>query len=177
MSFIGLWPTKRRQLVAVTVSGDGRAGLLLRVPGTDEAAHALPAYLEAAHRAAAFQLLLPGRLGRSAPVALESGVSLWLVPDVFVDAVRTVCGLKTAPPSRTAAALARMPAASVFRVQMIGSRPTISRRPSGRGEGGKVGNPRRVRMPCSSIAADCGMISSSQVMAASGAGPSGADRL
>jgi hypothetical protein len=121
MSCIGVWRT-RRNLVAVPVGADGRAGLPLRVAGTDEAAHALLAYLESVHRGAAFELVLADSLGRSAPVArvaLEYGVSLWLAPDALVDAVRAVSGLATAPPPRTAAVLARLPGTSVFRPQLL----------------------------------------------------------
>jgi hypothetical protein len=104
------------------VGGDGRAGLPLRVSGTDEAAHALLAYLESAHRGATFELVLPDRLGRDAPVArvaLERGVTLWLAPDALVDGVRAVSGLARAPPPRTAAALARMPSSPVFRALLL----------------------------------------------------------
>jgi hypothetical protein len=120
VSCVGIW-LGRRGLVAVAVDGHGRAGAPLRVAGTDDAAHALLAYLEASHRGTAFELVLPDRLGREAPVArvaLDSGVALWLVPDGLVDAVRAVGALVNSPPPRTAAALARMPAAPVFRAQL-----------------------------------------------------------
>jgi hypothetical protein len=120
MSSVGVWLT-RRGLVAVPVAAS-RAGLPLRVAATAEAAHALLAYLESVHRGDSFQLVLPDRLGRSAPVgrvALGCGVSLWLAPDALVDAVRAVSGLATAPPQRTAAALARLPSVAAFRTHLV----------------------------------------------------------
>lgn len=129
MSCVGVWLAKRG-LVAVSVGTDGRAGLPLRVSGTDEAAHALLAYLASAHRGAPFELVLPDRLGRDAPIsriALEWGVTLWLAPDTLVDAVRAVSGLAAAPPPRTAAALARLPGTSVFRAQLLRVAPDARR--------------------------------------------------
>jgi hypothetical protein len=122
MSCVGLWPNRsRRQLIAVAVDGDGRPGLPMRVARTDEAAVALLAYLEAAHRGLAFELVMSDGLAQRAPVArvaLANGISLWLAPDGLVDAVRAVARLTIAPPHRTAAALARLPLASVFRPQL-----------------------------------------------------------
>lgn len=119
MSCVGVWASANRRLVAVAVDGEGRAGPALRVASADEATWALLAYLEATHRGGAFALVLSDHLARNAPIgraALETGVGLWLAPKPLVEGLRAVGRLT---PARTAAALARLPAHTVFRAQLL----------------------------------------------------------
>lgn len=121
MSCVGFWTTRQRNhLVAVAVDEDGRPGPPLRTARTDEACWALLAYLEAVD-GLDFELVLPESLARATPItrfALERGVAVWLVPNPLAEAVRAVSRLDVGPPLRTAALLARLPLAAVFRVQL-----------------------------------------------------------
>lgn len=132
-SHVGLW-SSRRGLVAIIVDPDDHQGLPLRVARTDEAAFALLAYLESAHRGARFELVLPDHLAKASEivrVGLECGVATWLVPDPLIDGIRTAARLTAAPPQRTAAALARIPRSRIFREQLLlvapGERPADRR--------------------------------------------------
>lgn len=120
MSCVGFWPTRSRHLVAVAVDDDGNPGPPLRAARTDEACWALLAYLEATD-GLDFELVVPDWLAKSTPIAhiaLERGIVVWLVPDMLVDAIRGVGRLGTGPPRRTAAAIARLPLAAVFRAYL-----------------------------------------------------------
>lgn len=133
MSHVGLW-SSRRGLVAVVVDADDHQGLPLRVARTDEAAFALLAYLESAHHGARFALVLPDHLAKSSEIVragLECDVATWLVPDALIEGIRAAARLNTAPPHRTAAALARIPRSPLFREQLLlvapGDRPADRR--------------------------------------------------
>lgn len=120
MSCVGFWPTRSRHLVAVAVDDDGNPGPALRAARTDEACWALLAYLEATG-GLDFELVVPDWLARSTPIAriaLERGIAVWLVPDMLVEAIRGVGRLSASPPRRTAAVLARLPLAAVFRAYL-----------------------------------------------------------
>jgi len=117
---VGFWNTRSRHVVAVAVDDDGNPGPPLRAAHTDEACWALLAYLEATD-GLDFELVVPDWLARSTPiarVALKRGIVVWLAPDVLIDAIRAVGRLSTGPPRRTAAALARLPLAAVFRAYL-----------------------------------------------------------
>lgn len=104
----GVWP-HRSALLAVSVDSHGRAAHPLCLPRTDPARWELLLHVALL---GACPLVLPDSLARTdclSTLALAEGLTVWLAPTSLVHAVRTVAGLTTGPPARTAAALARLP--------------------------------------------------------------------
>lgn len=112
----GVWRA-RRGLVAVVVDDDGRI-IWSGVAGLDDDARWLLLSRLDAEIGLDYELVLPDWLARSdniAPLALDRGVALWVVPQSLVESVRIIGRLGAGPPARTAAALARLPLAHALR--------------------------------------------------------------
>jgi hypothetical protein len=130
MTSCGLWPSRRRQLVAVVVDDDGRASPALRVERTDDARWELLGHLDAV-QGLDCELVVSEDLVRVDPVAhlaVEREMVVWVAPWRLVDAIRAVSALGTGPPARTAAMLARMALVPAWRGNLRRLGPTIDRR-------------------------------------------------
>jgi hypothetical protein len=117
----GIWIARRnRSLIAVVVNEDGKAAAPLSFGRSPDDVWALLTHLDATVGCDC-ELVLPDWLAKTdniARFALERGVDVWLVPPATFEAARVVAHLATGPPARTAAALGRLPLASLFRAQL-----------------------------------------------------------
>ena len=115
MTACGLWPA-RHGLVAVVADDDGRGGTAIGVALNDDARWGLLVHLEAT-QGLDCELVLPEDLLRDsiAHLAVERGLPAYLAPRTLVEAIRTVAGLTTGPPRRTALMLARLPLSPALR--------------------------------------------------------------
>lgn len=113
----GVWP-HRSALLFVSVDARGRAAHPTSYPLTDTARWQLLLHLALL---GSCPLVLPSSLAQTdslSTYARLEGLVVWLAPDSLVDAVRTVAGLATGPPARTAAALARLLLSPVLRAHL-----------------------------------------------------------
>lgn len=117
----GIWLARRgRGLVAVVVDKDGQAQPPLSFGRSPDDVWALLAHLDAMVDCDC-ELVLPDWLAQTndiARLAAERGADVWLVPPAILKAVHVVAHLATGPPTRTAAALARLPLAPLFRAHL-----------------------------------------------------------
>lgn len=115
----GVWPG-RRGLAAAAVDDDG-AVLWSAIVGRDQDARwGLLLSLDA-EVGLDYELVVPDWLVRHdgiAHLALAREVAVWLAPANIVDAISIVGRLKTGPPARTAAAIARLPLAVALRTHL-----------------------------------------------------------
>lgn len=112
----GLWP-RRRGLAVAVVDDCGRIIWSGAVAHDEEAKWMLLSQLDA-EVGLDYELVLPDWLARHdgvARFALSREVPVWTAPPDIVDAISIVGRLTTGPPTRVAAALARLPLASALR--------------------------------------------------------------
>jgi hypothetical protein len=108
-----VWP-HRSAYLAVSVDWQGRAAHPLSFSRTAQARWELLLHLSLL---GACPLVLPGAMAQTdslSNLAQLEGLTVWLAPTSLVHAVRTVAGLTTGPPARTAAALARLPLSPIL---------------------------------------------------------------
>lgn len=117
----GIWLARRgRGLIAVVVDEGGQAQPPLSFGRSPDDVWALLAHLDVMVGCDCV-LVLPDWLAQAddiARLAAERGADVWLVPPAILEAVHVVAHLATGPPARTAAALARLPLAPLFRAQL-----------------------------------------------------------
>lgn len=115
----GVWPG-RRGLAAAAVDYDGAVLWSAVVGRGQDARWGLLLSLDA-EVGLDYELVVPDWLARHdgiAHLALAREVGVWVVPVDIVEAITVVGRLKTGPPARTAAALARLPHAAVLRTYL-----------------------------------------------------------
>ncbi|MDA8386578.1 MAG: hypothetical protein M0Z88_10015 [Actinomycetota bacterium] len=118
-SLCGLWRAKRA-LVAVRADQEGRTGRPYTVALDDDARYDLLLRIEATD-GLDFELVVTDALARGDPTArfaLSRGVTVWLAPAPWVDALRALAGFTAGPPARSAALLARLPLVPPFRAKL-----------------------------------------------------------
>lgn len=110
MATCGLW-LSRATLWSSVADDDGKRIISFPVARTDEARCAFLAHLHATQGLDCTLVMTDAqaRLDTVANLALQQGMLVCLAPWRTVHALRTVAGLATGPPKRTALLLARMP--------------------------------------------------------------------
>jgi hypothetical protein len=110
MTACGLW-LSRGTLWASVANDDGRLVVTSSIARNDDARWGLLESLEASQGldVALVMTDTQARLDDIARIAVERKLVVWLAPWRLVDGLRTVAGLTTGPPRRTAILLARLP--------------------------------------------------------------------